>query len=374
VGAWSSSLYGDDTALDLRREWQTGIRWGRSAEELTNELLDQFGDDETVVWLVLADLQWRSGLLLSHVRERALQIISRGADLERWREASPEDQAARRVALEELSATLVREPPPPRVLRRPPGADTPMKIGEIYSWRLLEGRYAFFQVVGLATNVGAGRAPALRVLDLVDGAEHPIAELAGVPSRKTVRYFPRMVAAEPTFLEHPLTALGVFGPHQFPKARLRRLGVAPPPLSPDDTRKTLAGSWLSMDKILATVYGVGWWIGEILAWRRQKGPAVLFSVCSIGNVRAGNAIEPLMGLELLRRSNTRSPTSTELSQLAAPLPRRPRGTLFSMSGFPPHGRFRRRGRVAREPLDVPFEPIQWNHLDRELEYYARPSP
>src|SRR4051812_44129162 len=98
MGTWSAALYGDDTALDVKAEWQTGLRWGGKPEVLTDQLEAQFGsDDDTAFWLALADLQWKSGHLVPRVREKALAVIASGEDLGRWKDASAADQRQRRA-------------------------------------------------------------------------------------------------------------------------------------------------------------------------------------------------------------------------------------------------------------------------------------
>ena len=87
VGTWGTGLYADDTAADLKHAWSEGIRWSATPDALTDNLLSQYGENDTVVWLALADLQWKSGHLLPRVRDKALEIIANGADLVRWKEA-----------------------------------------------------------------------------------------------------------------------------------------------------------------------------------------------------------------------------------------------------------------------------------------------
>lgn len=392
MGTWGTSLHSDDTAADLRGDWSTGIRWGRQPEELTDELAKQYGADDSTFWLALADLQWSSGHLLPRVRDKALEIIAGGTDLDRWKDAGEAERRSRRAVLNKLRARLQTEPPAPKVIKRPRGADTPMKIGEIYSWRLLDGRFAFFQIAGIANNVGVGRAPSIRVLDRVSDDIPSTEDLASLPSRKVIKRFERMEQVEPTFLEHPQVCFGIFGPAQVPKNRLQRLGMAPlPPVIDDDKRKVLGSSWLSADEIMATVYGIGWWVGEILAWRREQGAPVIFSIASIETIRDGGVLEPFLKLELLDWLHPELPTPADLPNLRpymlppewfanfpdlvpSAFPPEKRLTRISVAGLPARERIQRLGHVAREPLKAGPTVTHWADIDSTLSFaFRRPN-
>jgi hypothetical protein len=214
VGTWGTGLYADDTALDLRSEWGEKMKWDGRADAVTEQLVAQYGDDDTTFWLALADLQWKCGHLAPRVRERALAIIANGADLSRRSDASAADQRARVGVLERLRAQLGTPPPAPRPYKRPAAANTKMKVGEVYSWRLLDGRHTFFQVAGITQGIGAGLSPELRIIDLVSANVPFAAEVAALPTRRTIEPRPAMEKIDPRWKEHPLVCFKIRGPRR----------------------------------------------------------------------------------------------------------------------------------------------------------------
>ncbi len=362
MGTWGTGLYADDTALDLRDDWTTGIRWGRQPELLTKTIVADLTEDDTAAWLALADLQWKSGHLLPHVRDKALAIINGGSDLERWKDAGPGDQRSRRKVLAGLQARLLTTPPPPRGYKHRREADTTMKIGEVYAWQLLDGRHAFFQVAGIETQpkLGVGRAPAIRVLDRVSHDIPPLAALADLPSRGTIKSFEGMEGIEPTFRVHPLTSFAIFGPCQYPKQRLTRLGRMPLPSVLDGEQKALGATWLSADLVLADVYGIGWWVGDMVAWRLNGQRPVVLSIAAVGTVEHEGRSEPYVTLDVMDWSRPDLPTGAELCELVPlTVPDQVRGGELTVLGLPPAGRLEYLGRVDREEGKTPRSYLSW---------------
>jgi hypothetical protein len=76
----------------VRDEWRDAILDGLSAEDATQRLLESFdeyleeAETEKLFWMALAAAQMETGRLLPDVRDRALQIIDAGGDVDRWRE------------------------------------------------------------------------------------------------------------------------------------------------------------------------------------------------------------------------------------------------------------------------------------------------
>jgi hypothetical protein len=367
VGTWSAALYGDDTALDLKADWQTRLRWGGKADDLTDQLEQQYGADDSTFWLVLADLQWKSGHLVPRVRDRALAIISGGEDLARWKDASAADQSARRAVLAKLAAQLAKPPPPAKTFAPPKGANTTMKPGEIWAWRLLDGRYTFFQVVAFDRSRGF-KVPEMRVLDLVSDRVPPLAELAALPSRKMRKSYPKLEAAEPMHGVHPLMAVRMTGPVQFPKSRLELVGRAPIPAGLDGTQKSLGCAWPVMDNIMHDVYGLGWWVGDVLGYTRGDEPPLVLIISMIGTVRDGDVVDPYMLCQTQEWSRPTMPGPDDLPALRhieVPLSSlKTRLDYHMLRGLPPASRLQHLGRVPREPQDAAVSSTtRWDRLD-----------
>ncbi len=190
MGAWGPAIFSDDIACDVRDDYRELIGEGVSGTEATRRLVEEYrpddDPDDTGFWLGLAATQWRLGRLEDTVKARALQVIEDGADLRRWEdEASPRDVGRRRVALEKLREQLLAPQPPPKRVRALYKQETELEVGDVWSYRLLSGRYSLLRVVGHHED-RQGRAPVVEVLDW-EGAEIlPADEVASLRDRRAV--------------------------------------------------------------------------------------------------------------------------------------------------------------------------------------------
>jgi len=114
MSTWGYDIFDNDEANDIRALFEAGLESGASVAHATAEILreskDALDDPEAgpIVWLALAALQLDRGELQPNVRDHALAVIDSGADLKRWEEEGPpEDAAGRKRVLEELRARLV---------------------------------------------------------------------------------------------------------------------------------------------------------------------------------------------------------------------------------------------------------------------------
>lgn len=78
MGTWGTGLYENDTALDVKDEFEEYYQRGMAVQEITDRLMQEYADiledtDEApLFWLSLADTQYHFGVLLPLVRESAL--------------------------------------------------------------------------------------------------------------------------------------------------------------------------------------------------------------------------------------------------------------------------------------------------------------
>src|SRR5262249_4062456 len=126
-------------------------------------------EDQTVVPLVLADLQWRAGALQSGVRRRAFAILDSDVDLRRWPDDATREQ--RRRALDQLARRLRSRMPAPRPVK--PNHPCEWKPGEQIVWRIVDGGYAVLRVVGYDSHWGGGGSPIVELVD-VGGAKQQL--------------------------------------------------------------------------------------------------------------------------------------------------------------------------------------------------------
>ena len=103
----------EDVAADVEAAFMELLDGGGNGEKATIKLLKEFREeledeeDVNVVYLALAELQLRENCLQENIKEKALDIIESGADLERWKEAEEKDFRAREAALNELKERLI---------------------------------------------------------------------------------------------------------------------------------------------------------------------------------------------------------------------------------------------------------------------------
>lgn len=119
MGAWSVSITGNDTAADLRYEYEAAF--SRLPPEEAVERLDAYvrremdGDSWPDYVYSLALFLWRYGLLTENVRIRALDLIGQGGGLELYTD-TPQRRKREKV-LADLQERLCSPQPPSRPVR-----------------------------------------------------------------------------------------------------------------------------------------------------------------------------------------------------------------------------------------------------------------
>ena len=162
MGAWGSGLYQNDTALDVKDEFEKLFNDGKSVQEITDGLTAEFesimdcADEAPLFWLALADTQWKFGVLLPDVKENALRWI----DELKSQAADTPDEAKQRKALENLQAKLLSPLPPVKKPKKKRIYKCEWKIGDVFAYQLeselakergLYGRYFLIQKVDEGT-------------------------------------------------------------------------------------------------------------------------------------------------------------------------------------------------------------------------------
>jgi hypothetical protein len=260
MGVWGTAVFSDDTACDVRDDYQEYVGDGLSGPEATDRLLDEWQDrvldpDEgPVFWLALAATQWRCGRLESRVQQRALEVIGSGSDLRRWAE-DPKLQKKRHAVLARLEEQL-RSPLPP--VRRIPKRflnHCEWEVGEIIGYRLGSGNWALLRVIDFHADKG-GTSPIFEMLDWVGKEIPPQEVLQGLPVRRT----------DPNSMDRPNELIrfmiGRTREKELPIERVRRLGIK---LAPVQKRPQGRGSivwpvrvylWRFLDASLARDFGL----------------------------------------------------------------------------------------------------------------------
>ena len=158
MGAWGAGLYENDTALDVKDEFEKLFNDGKSVQEITDGLTEEYesimdcADEAPLFWLALADTQWKFGVLLPKVKENALRWINELKS----QTADTLDGTKQKKSLENLQAKLlsplpsVKKPKKKRIYKRE------WKIGDVFAYQLerelarekgLYGRYFLIRKV-----------------------------------------------------------------------------------------------------------------------------------------------------------------------------------------------------------------------------------
>ena len=142
MGTWGTELYQDDDTCDIKEEYLNYLRIGKTNEEALQEVIsdneEMIKDDELgpLFWLALADTQWKYGRLTNDIRDRALEVIDSGKDLERWKEDKKLFQKRKKV-LEKLKEKLSTQQPPEKKVRKMTFERPNWKVGDVILYQLL---------------------------------------------------------------------------------------------------------------------------------------------------------------------------------------------------------------------------------------------
>ncbi len=171
MGIWGSKLYQNDTALDITDQFEADISKGKTAVEITQQLINEFSclmDDpieELLFWLALADTQWKWGTLLPEVKERALACMD---DFQRKNSMT----AAQERELERLRSKLLSPQPPFKKPVKKRIYACKWQKGDVFAFRIesdlakekgLFGRYFLIQKVSERTWYPAHIVPIVYV-------------------------------------------------------------------------------------------------------------------------------------------------------------------------------------------------------------------
>ena len=174
MGVWGTGLFSDDEACDVRAHYRELLEDGvedAAATRLTVEKFRAYLEESDGVALVaFAVTQSKLGRLDPDIRDRALAVLDRGADLEVWERDNPKLLPRRRAVLEKARAQLTGEQPLRRRLRSPKPVSSGLAAGDVLAFAL-PGRVSLLRVVRVRSH-RLGETPVLEELDF-KGAEVP---------------------------------------------------------------------------------------------------------------------------------------------------------------------------------------------------------
>ncbi|MDE6591489.1 MAG: DUF4259 domain-containing protein [Oscillospiraceae bacterium] len=197
MGAWGPGLFQNDTVEDLKYDYKSQLKLGKSDEEALEYVLEvndteNLDDDEKYdFWLALASLMHDLGRLTEDVKKRALELAENpGYDLERW---SKKERPKREQVIFELKEKL-NSPQPPRKkisVSRPFKCKWNVndvfyyKLGSEYADTPYEGKYILILVENFerydARIRGLGDVLPVTILKLSDNIPENVDEINSAP-------------------------------------------------------------------------------------------------------------------------------------------------------------------------------------------------
>ena len=216
MGTWSTRIFDDDGAADIRAEYRILLGYKMDPEQAWQLIYDYFypdfkdSDDEDVFWLSVALYQWQNGILKDEVKQRALQCIDDESYLEVWKEGDPAVYKKRKAVLTQLKDKLINEVNAPRkVAKCSPyyREKTKFSIGDVFSYTHENGNISYIEVARIRKKPVTKLAPELDYRSISDFAlldswskkRHSLEELSELPYRKFYRSTAKSVLSVDVF-------------------------------------------------------------------------------------------------------------------------------------------------------------------------------
>ena len=115
MGTWGAGIYQNDVGEDVKEEYISKLKAGKTDEEALNEILKDYkdeiqdADDIYEVYFSLADTMWKKGRLTEEIKNKALELISQEEQSGRWESEGLQKQ--RHKVLMKLKENLLLEMP-----------------------------------------------------------------------------------------------------------------------------------------------------------------------------------------------------------------------------------------------------------------------
>ena len=124
MGAWNASINGNDTAQDLKNEYQAAFFYNDVETALAKidgyvrSMFDESDEEEwSCYYYSLAEFMWKHGILTEVVRDRTIGMIDSGFGLEIWELEGISTLNKRKKVLAEFREKLLSPQPPKKKIR-----------------------------------------------------------------------------------------------------------------------------------------------------------------------------------------------------------------------------------------------------------------
>lgn len=169
MGVWGAAILSDDIAEDVSFKYKDLLGENYSSEEASKRVIEEFqneldSEEITAFWLSFALIQWKLGRLQEEVKNKAIEIIDSGVDLERWEE-DPKLMKKREAVLLKLKEQL--HSPQPQAKRVPKRfvTNTFLKAGDAISYELVSRDFIILKVIGIIEQGTGDRYPLFEICD-----------------------------------------------------------------------------------------------------------------------------------------------------------------------------------------------------------------
>lgn len=143
MGAWGAGITSNDTAQDLRAEFNAvfgAMGVDEAVGALDAHVRSWTTDEDDVTWAdyvyALADFMWKKGILTDEVRDRAVGMIDAGYATDEWRDAGKSALRAREKALAALRTELLSPLPPKKKIKADVNSDELFTDGDVVALKL----------------------------------------------------------------------------------------------------------------------------------------------------------------------------------------------------------------------------------------------
>ena len=124
MGAWNASINGNDTAQELKSEYQAAFIYNdvetalAKIDTYVRSMFDESDEEEwSCYFYSLAEFMWKHGILTEDVRARAIDMIDSGFGLEIWELEGTSTLNKRKKVLAEFRGKLLSPQPPKKKIR-----------------------------------------------------------------------------------------------------------------------------------------------------------------------------------------------------------------------------------------------------------------
>ena len=124
MGAWNASINGNDTAQDLKSEYQAAFFYNdvetalAKIDAYVRSMFDESDEEEwSCYYYSLAEFMWKHGILTEDVRARTIGMIDSGFGLEIWELEGTSTLNKRKKVLAEFREKLLSPQPPRKKIR-----------------------------------------------------------------------------------------------------------------------------------------------------------------------------------------------------------------------------------------------------------------